>query len=239
MFQRMSTDTLNMIIIIGVILLVVEVAFFNGGLIFSVMFSGLMIYFGLKRYHRFWGKVLFWIGAVSLFFTVLNMIAVRFVLIALVVMFLLSYQRSKTNPDHIKPDITEPSEAVIPQDPLFRQKFFGDQKTDSMPYKWNDINIHGGFGDRVIDLSNTVLPDDEAVISIRHMIGNIEILVPYEVEVSVHHSALLGRVRIFHHQKERLFNQLVSYKTEHYATEKPRVKIVTSMVSGDIEVKRI
>ena len=38
MFNRIPTPTLNMILLIGVILLVVELVFFSGGLIFSLLF---------------------------------------------------------------------------------------------------------------------------------------------------------------------------------------------------------
>ncbi|MBM7551924.1 cell wall-active antibiotics response protein LiaF [Thalassobacillus pellis] len=243
MLQKMKTDTLNWLIIIGVLLFVIEVAFFHGGLIFSVVFSGLFIYLGWKRYAKLWGKVLFWIGLITLIITILNMIAVRFLLIAGVVMFLLHYSRSKKNPQYIRPEWTEGNppckESVFKKEPLFQQKFFGDQQTADTAYQWNDINIHGGFGDRVIDLSNTVLPEDTAVISIRHMIGSIVVYVPYEVEVSIHHGAIFGRANIFGHQHLRLMNQTVSYQTEGYAKNKPRVKIITTMLSGDFEVKRV
>lgn len=115
---------------------------------------------------------------------------------------------------------------------------FGDQSTTEHAYYWQDINIHGAFGDRVIDLSNTVLPEDTAVISIRHLIGNIEIHVPYEVGVSIHHSSIFGRAHILGEHRN-LMNQSLSYQTEGYTATYPRVKIITSLLSGDIEVKRI
>ncbi|MFQ3545270.1 cell wall-active antibiotics response protein LiaF [Halobacillus rhizosphaerae] len=240
MFKNISTDTINSILIIGVILLVVEVVFFNGGLIFSMLFSGLFIYIGWKRYYKLWGKIFFWIGTLSLVFTVLSMIAVRFIIIAIIVIFVRNYYRSKKNPELIVPEI-EVEEFEFPSGGklLFKQKFFGDQTTGEHSYQWRDINIHGGFGDRIIDLSNTVLPQDEAVISIRHLVGNLHIYVPYDVEVSIHHSALLGKAAIFQYKKVKIWNQSASYQTPGYLQNKPRVKIITSLLSGDIEVKRI
>ncbi|WP_173918435.1 cell wall-active antibiotics response protein LiaF [Halobacillus sp. Marseille-Q1614] len=239
MLKRLSTDTINTILIIGAILLVLEVVFFNGGLIFSVVFSGVFMYFGWKNYRSLWGKVLFWIGAVSVFFTILNMMAVRFLIIVGLAMLLINYYRSKDRPKKIEPVIIEDISLETESSPIMEQKLFGDQATPDHSYRWHDINIHGGFGDRIIDLSHTVLPEDEAVISIRHFIGNIHIYIPYEVEVSIHHSALLGRAAIFQYRKSKLLNQTVSYQTPDYKTNKPRVKVVTSVVSGDIEVKRV
>jgi len=239
MFQRLPTDMVNMILITGIILLVIEVTFFHGGLIFSVFFFSFLIYIGWKRYHRFWAKCFFWIGVISLAITILNMMAVRFIILVGMVLFIIHYYRSKRDPERITPHFTTGTqEPLIKVTPFFRGQLFGDQKTSESVYQWQDINIQGGFGNRIIDLSNTVLPD-EAIISIRHLVGNIEIYIPYEVEVSILHSSIMGRAHILGHQEVRLFNQSFHYQTENYQENKPRVKIITSMVSGDIEVKRI
>lgn len=243
MFHRLTTDTLNWILIIGVILFIVEIAFFHGGMIISALFCGLLIYTGKKMFHHLWGKILFWIGIVGLIFAVLNMLAIRFLLIAIIVLFIIDYSKSKKEAEVIKPSLSVNQEvildAVMEVKPLFTHNFFGDQNTEDTAYQWRDINIHGGFGDRMIDLSNTVLPNDTPVISIRHIVGSIEIYVPYEVEVSIHHSSIFGRAHILGKHHMKLMNQSILYQTENYDTALPRIKIVTSLFSGDLEVKRI
>lgn len=243
MFHRLSTDTLNWIMIIGVILFIMEIAFFNGGAIVSALFSGILTYIGWKNFTRLWGKICFWIGIIGLVLSIVNMLAVRFLILAGIVLFLMDYSKSKKAAKHIlpTPDTQDKpnSEPLVHVEPLFNHKTFGDQVTDDTAYQWRDINIHGAFGDRVIDLSNTVLPEDTAVISIRHLIGNMEVYVPYEVEVSIQHSSIFGRVHIFGNKHWNLMNQSVAYKTEAYDTTFPRVKIITSLLSGDIEVRRI
>ncbi|WP_404454104.1 cell wall-active antibiotics response protein LiaF [Virgibacillus necropolis] len=243
MFHRLSTDTLNWILITGVILFIIEITFFGGGMIISALFFGLFIYVGWKRFHRLWGKAFFWIGIISLVFTIFNMMAIRFLVIVGIILFILNYSKSKKKPDHIQPHITaeenENQETIMKTKPLFDHKIFGDQETTNQSYQWRDINIHGAFGDRIIDLSNTVLPDETAIISIRHLIGNIEIYIPYEVEVSIHHSSVFGRAQIFGTRHRKLMNQSLLYRTEKYDSTYPRVKIITSLLSGDIKVKRI
>lgn len=243
MFKRLTTDTLNWILIIGVILFIIELAFFQGGMIASALFSGLFIYVGWKRFRRLWGKIIFWLGVVGLVFAVLNMLAVRFLIIAAIVLFIIDYSKSKKEAELVKPNLKEKQEIItdpiIEFKPLFNHKIFDDQRTEDTAYQWRDINIHGAFGDRVIDLSNTVLPNDTAVISIRHLVGSIEIYVPYEVEVSIHHSAVFGRAHVLGQHNCNLMNQSLIYQTEKYDTSLPRVKIITSLFSGDIEVKRI
>lgn len=243
MFKRLNTDTLNWILIIGVILFIIELTFFHGGMIASALFSGVFIYVGWKKFNRLWGKIVFWLGVVGAVFAILNMLAVRFLIIAAIVLFIINYSKSKKEAETITPGLPNEQEVitdpVIKVNPLFDHRIFNDQKTEETAYQWRDVNIHGAFGDRVIDLSNTVLPNDTAVISIRHLIGNIEIYVPYEVEVSIHHSSIFGRAHILGEHNWKLMNQSLIYQTENYDTSVPRVKIITSLLSGDIEVKRI
>jgi lia operon protein LiaF len=243
MFKHLKTDTFNWILIIGVVLFILELTFFHGGMIASAIFSAVLIYVGWKNFTQLWGKILFWLGVVAAIFSILNMLAVRFLILAAIVLFFINYSKSKQEAERIYPELSSRQEVItdpiIQTKPLFDHKIFGDQTTDDTAYEWRDINIHGAFGDRVIDLSNTVLPEDTAVISIRHLVGNIEILIPYEVEVSVHHSSVFGRAHILGENNWKLINQSLIYQTKNYDTDSPRVKIITTVLSGDIEVKRI
>jgi lia operon protein LiaF len=240
MFNRLSTDTFNIILLIGLFLLILELVFFNGWLIFSLLLFSVTAYIGWKNFLHTWGKITFFVSAFILFCTIFNMIAVRFLIVAGVILFFMDYQKTKKEPKRYNADFTQPvdKEVLFRTEPLLKNKLFGDQYTNRSAYHWADVNIHSGFGDLVLDLSNTVLPD-QAVISIRHFIGNIVIYVPYEVEVSIHHSSIFGRASILGERHEKLLNETVSYRTEGYDTSYPRVKIVTSILSGDLEVKRI
>ncbi|NLM38398.1 MAG: cell wall-active antibiotics response protein, partial [Firmicutes bacterium] len=112
-----------------------------------------------------------------------------------------------------------------------------EQKTPNDVYEWNDINIQRGIGDTTIDLSYTVLPQGETVIFIRGFIGNLQVLIPYDVEVEISHSAVIGRSKIFHIEEDKLWNQSVHYQTEEYDQAAQKVKIFTSVILGDLEVK--
>ncbi|MFD1849441.1 cell wall-active antibiotics response protein LiaF [Oceanobacillus bengalensis] len=242
MFKRFKTDTFNWILIIGVILLIFEIIFFYGGNIINAVFCAIIMFVGWKNFHQLWGKIVFWIFLISFIFAVLNIFAVRFLVAAALVLYVIDYSKQKKGEDVVAPTLpnSEGIQGTVTRiEPLFDHKLFEDQKTKDTAYGWRDVNIHGAFGNRIIDLSNTVLPNDTAVISIRHFLGKIEVYVPYDVEVSIHHSSVFGRAHILgkHHQK--LMNKSLLYQTEHYDAAETRVKIITSIFSGDIEVKRI
>jgi len=241
MFRRLSTDTLNLILLIGAVLLVLEIVFFNGGiLLVSISFAFLM-YVGWRNLDKTWGLLSFWSGAIALFIAIMNTMAVKFLIFAAIVLFIMDYQRNRKHPEFLEPNLekqTAQKEKLIKITPLFNHRFFGPERTAEPVYEWHDVNIYSVYGNKKIDLTRTVLPNDTAIIAIRQLIGDIEIHVPYEVEVSIHHSSVFGRAHIFGDHHGRLMNQALYYQTENYQTSGPRVKIITSLFSGDIEVKR-
>ncbi|MFD6439979.1 cell wall-active antibiotics response protein LiaF, partial [Peribacillus sp. NPDC060186] len=183
-----------------------------------------------------------------LIITVLNMFVFRFFLIAILIYLLFLYYQSKKNPDWINPILSNEErdqervseERLLKTDYLFHNKLFGHQQTAEHVYEWNSVNIQGGVGDTVIDLSRTILPKGDAVISIRNIVGNITVLVPYGIEIRVHHSVIAGRARIFENKPEsRVFNQIYSYQTEGFNETDQKVHIITSILVGDLEVKRV
>ncbi|WP_203289499.1 cell wall-active antibiotics response protein LiaF [Metabacillus sp. cB07] len=243
MLKKANADVITYILLIGVVLLMLEVFFDHGGLIFFLLLSSVCVYFGKKRLSKKTGKLLFWFGLISLIITVMNLWAVKFLICALAIYLLVQYRQSKKTPAVVEPQVKESlslkKEDVLYKRPILGNNVFGQQSTPEDIYEWNDINIQNGIGDTIVDLSNTVLPKEENMIVIRNFIGNVKILVPYEVDVSVQHSSFAGAVRVFGHQEPKLFNQSISYQTAGYDASVQKVKIITSSIVGDLEVKRI
>lgn len=244
MLKGMKNDYANWLLIIGIGLLLLEMLFFNNGLIFSLIISSAMVYYGRKKLHRLLGKVLFWGGIFFLIANVLSMFTFRIVLLIGFLYVVLHYAQAKKKPNLILPTIHGPTEfskkdEVITRKPMFQNSLFGKQKTPNHTYEWDDINIQAGIGDTVIDLSYTVLPKGETVIFIRNVFGNVQILVPYDVEVSINHSVLAGVVTIFDVHEGRVFNQTLHLQTKDYESNEHKIKIFTSLLIGDIEVRRI
>lgn len=243
MLDKIKSDNLNAFILLGIILLIIEISFFNSGVLFSFIISIGCIYIGRKRMPRTFGKVLFWFGWISLALTILGMMTVKFLILAILIYLLIQFYQSKKKPNYIKPEIKETEktaqqETIIKREPLFCNNIFGRQSTPEQVYEWNDVNIQSGIGDTIIDLSYTVLPKGESVIFIRNIIGNIQILVPYEVDVEVHHSFLYGSTTIFDNHESKTVNQTLHYQTQEYDQAEYKLKIMTSTGVGDLEVKR-
>ncbi|EDL65230.1 cell wall-active antibiotics response protein LiaF [Bacillus sp. SG-1] len=243
MLNKFRTDRFSWILLIGIIMLLFEMFFYDGGVVFFLFITLGCIYLGRKRLPRTSGKILFWFGIISLSLTILNTMAFRLFLLALLVMIILRFAQSKKYPTVIEPGVKQTfddgEEPVYIKKASLQNVWFGRQQTPEHVYEWNDINIQGGVGDTVIDLGNTVLPKGTSVISVRHVLGNIVILVPYDIEVSVHHNGLAGAITIFDSMEPRSFNQSVFYQTSGYDHAPQKVKIITTLAVGDLEVKRV
>lgn len=220
-----------------------EVLFFRAGLIVTATLLGFATFYGYRHRMKTWGKIVFWIGLIGLIITILNMLAVRFLILIFIILFLLDYSRNKNHtyviPKLGKEESTERDQVLVDIHPIFKSILHGKQETPKNAYEWRDINIFSGIGDKVIDLSQSIAIDDTTIISIRHGIGNIIIYIPYDTEFMIHHSAVFGRAYILNKRHEHLLNQQLSYQTESYPHTQTRVKIITSVFSGNVEVKRI
>ncbi|KUP09109.1 hypothetical protein Q75_01325 [Bacillus coahuilensis p1.1.43] len=240
--MKIKADVISWIVVTSLLLLVIQWSFFDGGPLIVLVVNVIFMYIGRKRYDHTLGKILFWIGLISFIITIIDSIAFQFFLIALLLYVLFEYRNSKKTPiihRYEMVDHREIKDEMIRTKPLFQQTLFQGTSTPESVYEWNDINVQGLFGDHIVDLSYTVLPKGESVIFIRNTIGNVKILVPYEVEVSIQHSTIAGAVTIFSHQEQTGLNKMMHYKTAAYDDAPVKVKMITSLVVGDLEVHRI
>lgn len=240
--QRKKTDYVSWVVLVTLLLFAIEISFFHPGVLFSLSISVGVIYVGRKKWHRRKGKWLFWLGCLMLAIHVVTMMAARFVIVALLCYAIWQWFQSKRHPTVIRPTMAETSyggEEMVRRQPLFQNVWVGRQVTPEQAYEWNDVNIQTGIGDTVIDVSYTVLPKGEAVIIVRGLIGNIQVLVPYEIETRLVHSAIFGAASLFGKEQGRMFNETLIYQTSSYDQAEQRLKIVTSTIIGNVEVKRV
>jgi lia operon protein LiaF len=240
---KKRNDFVSWMLLIACLLLILEAVFNGGGIVFTLLVCGALIYFGRQRMPKRSGKILFWAGIIILLISVLNLFAFKFLLVAIIFYIITQFYQSKQSPTFIKPElknrVDEACSDYYEKEPLLKNIGFGRQQTPDHVYEWSDINIQCGVGDSVIDLSHTILPKAESVIFIRGLIGNISIQVPYEMEVAVNHSVFAGSTSIFDHHEPNMFNRTLSYRTKDYKDTEKKVKIVTSLIAGSLEVKRV
>lgn len=123
-------------------------------------------------------------------------------------------------------------------EPYLKNIMVGNIRMMDHIYELEDINVQYGVGDVEIDLTTAMIPEGETVIVIRGVIGNIRLYVPYDIELSLNHSVIMGRVSLPGHE-ETGFNRNVTFRTEQYKETPRRIKIISSLVVGDTEVRKV
>ena len=110
MLNKLKSDYVSWIILIGAFFLVIDVFFINPGLIFSLIVAAGMIYLGKKRMPKKTGKLLYWLGIFFLVINAFNMLSIRFVLLALLCILVVQYGSKKQHVNTIYPIIKEPED---------------------------------------------------------------------------------------------------------------------------------
>lgn len=116
-----------------------------------------------------------------------------------------------------------------------KQQWLGNKEIGSDIFEWDNINISILMGDTIIDLGNTLLPDEQNVILIRKGLGHTKVIIPLGVGVSVQHSVLKGNL-VFNQEIYHLSNETVTIVDENYHSASRKIKIVCSTLIGDVEV---
>nr|WP_318539549.1 cell wall-active antibiotics response protein LiaF [Terribacillus saccharophilus] len=235
-------DMIRWSLITATVVFVAELLLSGTGVLIGIGFGILFIYLGKWQLSGRKGTILFWVGIFIVAMSLLQSFAFYLVLTAGIIYYFTKIHDSTTD----KPQTYQPSfdqdaseEQVFEQKSLFQNSWFGAQSAGSNVYEWQDTNIQSFIGDTIIDLNYTVLPKEEAVLMVRKVLGNVRIIVPYDIEVDVHHSVVYGSVTIFDHREQNCWNKVIHMRTKDYQQSSQRIKIVTSVVAGKLEVVRV
>lgn len=228
----------QILIIVCVAALLIEAIFLDSNQVIWLVLLGVVAYFAWEHYYREPNRIIFWIVMVIIFVILIDGIFFRVLLGGVVIWFMIEYLQSQPDMKPKSRDVRFGNEPIEESEILYSNKWFGRQTRGEQPYQWQDYNVQTIFGETVIDLTQTVLPKGEPLILVRQLAGTIKIVVPYDVEVSVHHSAFLGSVDIFGYGYDQITNRVTHYQTENYQQANQRVKIYTSIIAGKIEVVR-
>jgi len=236
LFEQTSLSWIFIVAIIGILF---EISFRSESL-FTLAFAAILIYYGKRKGRSTFGMICLIIGISIASIIILSTFFFKLILLFLLLYYFLIYRKQKRLSKMIKVDTVEPSanRKMYRKQPFITNKLFGNQKVIDHIYEWDDINIQTGIGDTVIDLSMTMLPLGESVVMVRGLVGNITLLVPYDVGYSINHTTLSGCIKIFE-KEEKLLNQNIVCYSDNYHEATRKVKIITSVSLGDIEVKHI
>lgn len=221
--NRLTTNQFTILLLSFVIILLIELAFFNGGVLFLLVLAAGFLYFAYTKKQKY----TLILGLFFLLLAVLSFWTLRLIPILLISFVL--YKYLKTEPKLIKPKPQKTFETA-------KNTLIGAFETDT-EYKWQDLQLQKLAGAITIDTTETILPTGRAFISINQAFGKTTILVPYEVTIELHYSTLYGEATILHAPPQRLINEKLAV-TDGIENAKRSLVIYVASCFSDLEVQR-
>lgn len=217
----------------------------NRDLSLMLLIGIMTIYLSMKMRNRFrlLSSMGIFLGILLIIITGLSTAGIWIALVALLLCVLLGFDKlTSTNfwnaeqwfwqkKSYVSVKVKKPSTSHQSE----RYAWIGTQQIGQDAFEWDDINIAQFAGDTIIDLGNTILPQQENVIVVRKGIGRVRILVPYGIGIKVYHHAFLGELR-FQNQQLELKNESVKLYSDNYETSTKTIKIISTIMVGAVEV---
>lgn len=116
--------------------------------------------------------------------------------------------------------------------------WIGDVSLGSQPWSMEDMDVWNGIGDVRINLATAHLEDRTYELQIDGWIGDVRILVPENLPVSVKASVSLGDLAVFHDAHTGT-GRSVTYADPGYDQADRRVNITVSLKIGDVQIVRV
>ena len=116
-------------------------------------------------------------------------------------------------------------------------KVFGDVKLHVNNQDFNGGSISVMIGEIDLDLAKSNIKEGEKVLRLSGIIGEISVILPKTLKVSVKANATIGDIKILDTTDDGFFINR-TYQSEGYETAKKKLYISVSQVIGDIEIRR-
>ncbi|GEN55559.1 transporter [Halolactibacillus alkaliphilus] len=237
MFKNNKDHMLPYVILALILFFLFELIFIQTSTFIWLMISTVITYIAWQHSYRSEGKVAFWIGIGMVGVTLINTSLFKFGLFVVLSIWIIRTYHQKQHVTYHQPQFPDSSH-LKHETVLLVNKWFGKQTTPKTGYRFQDINIQTAIGETVIDLTATILPKGEPIVTVNQWIGKIVIIVPYDVEVNLHHSVLAGSINLLGYQDARMTNRTLHVVTQDYHTATRRIKLHTTLWFGEIEVRR-
>jgi lia operon protein LiaF len=119
-----------------------------------------------------------------------------------------------------------------------RSSLIGDYHLTSGRFELRQLHIWHGVGDVVIDLSRAIILEEEAFLFVNGWVGDVTIYVPADLPAAVSAEVTVGDLEVFGHRQGGL-NRRVVMTAEQYDDAARKVKIIVSLIVGDVDVRYI
>jgi lia operon protein LiaF len=117
-----------------------------------------------------------------------------------------------------------------------KHKLMESMKWDKSPWVLKNMSVWNIIGEVNMDLSLAIPEQKESVVILQGIIGDIDIVVPEDMGVSVQSSLMFGQVDVAREKEAGLLNK-VAWQSPNYETSEQKVKLIVSYIVGDVDIK--
>lgn len=100
------------------------------------------------------------------------------------------------------------------------------------------MELYNTIGDYFIDFNKAYIPEKETSVTLKGWIGDVKMIIPEGVPVSIQANIKVGDVRIFEHKSEAI-NRYLEYKTPGYDEATRKLKIMIELKIGSIRIDKV
>jgi lia operon protein LiaF len=119
---------------------------------------------------------------------------------------------------------------------LQKQNFLESLKWNKDSWVLKSMSLWSVIGEINMDMSLALSEKEETTIILQGVIGDIDIIVPEELGVSVTASILFGQIDVSEQKEAGVMNKIV-WQSSNYESSEHKVKIILSYIVGDIDIK--
>jgi lia operon protein LiaF len=117
-----------------------------------------------------------------------------------------------------------------------KQKVIDSIRLGKEPWILKDSSIWYVIGETHIDLSMAILEKKETTLILQGVLGDIDIIVPEDIGVSVQATVVFGQIDVAAHKEAGVMNKLF-WQSPNYAQCDHQMKLIISYIVGDIDIK--
>lgn len=121
-------------------------------------------------------------------------------------------------------------------DYLRRQNLLESIKWDHEPWVLRSMSVWCVIGEIRMDLSLALVESEETTVIVHGVIGDVDLIVPEELGLSVEATTLFGQIKIGQERESGLLNHVV-WQSPNYPESNHKVKLLVTYTVGDIDVK--
>lgn len=119
---------------------------------------------------------------------------------------------------------------------LKRHNILESLKYNEKQWELRDTNIMALIGEVYMDLSLAMIEHKQTRVVVQGVIGDVDIIVPDDIGISIEASVLIGQIKIGHENEAGLLNKVV-WQSGNYDSSEYKVHFAMSYLIGDINVR--